>query len=120
MQMYPELTKQQYDGINSLVEAIAKYLAQGVNSNCIDENGKIPEQNVQQLKELGLFGQRIPQEYVGLELNATKYARIAEGTVSDGSASVTLAGHQAIGFKGLLNGGCLPEPNVIEMARFAF
>lgn len=35
----------------------------------------------------------------GLNLNATKYARIAEFTGRDGALSVTLAAHQAIGLK---------------------
>lgn len=35
----------------------------------------------------------------GLELNATKYARLAEVTALDGSIAVTLAAHQAIGLK---------------------
>lgn len=35
----------------------------------------------------------------GLDLNATKYARIAEITGRDGALSVTLAAHQAIGLK---------------------
>jgi len=35
----------------------------------------------------------------GLNLNATKYARIAEVTGRDGALSVTLAAHQSIGLK---------------------
>ena len=51
------------------------------------------------LKELGLFGQQIPEEYGGLGLNATEYARIAEIVSRDGAIGVTLAAHQAIGLK---------------------
>lgn len=35
----------------------------------------------------------------GLNMNATKYARIAEVTGRDGAISVTLAAHQSIGLK---------------------
>jgi acyl-CoA dehydrogenase family protein 9 len=51
------------------------------------------------LKTFGLFGQQIPEKYGGLGLNATEYARLGEATAIDGSISVTLAAHQAIGLK---------------------
>ncbi|XP_069795919.1 complex I assembly factor ACAD9, mitochondrial isoform X1 [Narcine bancroftii] len=54
------------------------------------------------LKQLGLFGQQIPEEYGGLGLSNTMYARLGEITSLDGSIAVTLAAHQAIGLKGIL------------------
>lgn len=65
----------------------------------IDREAKIPDETLKGLKELGLYGQQIPQEYGGLGLGATEYARIAEITSLDGSIAVTLAAHQAIGLK---------------------
>ena len=34
-----------------------------VDSKAIDVNARIDKQTMQQLKDLGLFGQQIPQEY---------------------------------------------------------
>ena len=34
-----------------------------VDSKSIDENAKIPEEVLQALKDLGLFGMLVPQEY---------------------------------------------------------
>lgn len=65
----------------------------------IDKEAKIPPETLQGLKDLGLYGQQIPEEYGGLGLGATEYARIAEITALDGSIAVTLAAHQAIGLK---------------------
>jgi acyl-CoA dehydrogenase family protein 9 len=70
-----------------------------VDSKKIDETGHIPQQTLDQLKAFGLFGQQIPEEYGGLGLNATEYARLGEVTAIDGSIAVTLAAHQAIGLK---------------------
>jgi acyl-CoA dehydrogenase family protein 9 len=70
-----------------------------VDSKKIDAAGHIPQQTIDQLKDFGLFGQQIPQEYGGLGLNATEYARLSEVTAIDGSIAVTLAAHQAIGLK---------------------
>ena len=70
-----------------------------VDSKKIDATGQIPQQTLDQLKAFGLFGQQIPEEYGGLGLNATEYARLGEVTSTDGSIAVTLAAHQAIGLK---------------------
>jgi acyl-CoA dehydrogenase family protein 9 len=70
-----------------------------VDSKKIDADGHIPQQTLDQLKSFGLFGQQIPEEYGGLGLNATEYARLGEVTSIDGSIAVTLAAHQAIGLK---------------------
>lgn len=75
-----------------------------MDSARIDREAKIPEETVQGLKELGLYGQQVPQEYGGLGLGATEHSRIAEITSADGSIAVMLAAHQTIGLKVLA--GC--------------
>lgn len=74
-----------------------------MDSKKIDVDAKIPEEVLKGLKELGLFGQQVPQEYGGLGLNATEYARLQEIISLDGSIAVTLAAHQTIGYKVWLN-----------------
>ena len=70
-----------------------------VDSKKIDQEAKLPESVLSGLKALGLFGQQVPEEFGGLGLNATEYARIAEVVAKDGAIGVTLAAHQAIGLK---------------------
>jgi alkylation response protein AidB-like acyl-CoA dehydrogenase len=43
-----------------------------------DHEDKFPEPIVEQMKELGLFGVTIPEEYVGMGLDLTTYAMIVE------------------------------------------
>jgi alkylation response protein AidB-like acyl-CoA dehydrogenase len=43
-----------------------------------DHEDKFPEQVVEQMKELGLFGVTIPEEYSGMGLDLTTYAMIVE------------------------------------------
>ncbi|XP_072027169.1 complex I assembly factor ACAD9, mitochondrial-like [Amphiura filiformis] len=102
---YPEITLEKFNDINQMVEPIEKFFTEGIDSKAIDHNAKIDDKTLQGLKDLGLFGQQIPQEYGGLELNNTEYARIAEVTSLDGAIAVTLAAHQAIGLKGILIAG---------------
>ncbi|KAF4533144.1 hypothetical protein B566_EDAN007955 [Ephemera danica] len=87
---FPEvLDQEKLQTLNEMMIPIEKYF---------DEKAE----TLNGLKALGLFGQQIPEEYGGLGLGATEFARIGEVTALDGSIAVTLAAHQSIGLKGLL------------------
>ncbi len=73
-----------------------------VDSDMIDRTGDIPEEYVQELREMGAFGIKIPEEYGGLGLSYASYTRaIAMVTSKDGSLTALLSAHQSIG---------LPQP----------
>ncbi|XP_062606402.1 complex I assembly factor ACAD9, mitochondrial-like isoform X2 [Saccostrea cucullata] len=103
--VYPEMTKEELENLNQMVQPVEKFFNEALDSKSIDVNAKIPDEVLQSLKDLGLFGQQIPEEYGGLGLNATEFARLAEITALDGSIAVTLAAHQSIGLKGILIAG---------------
>ena len=69
-----------------------------VDSEEIDRTGHIPEELVQELREMGAFGIKIPVEYGGLGLSQTSYIRAMEMVTSkDGSLTALLSAHQSIG-----------------------
>src|SRR3954470_5392462 len=73
-----------------------------VDSDMIDRTGEIPESYVQELRDMGAFGIKIPTEYGGLGLSYGSYTRaIAMVTSKDGSLAALLSAHQSIG---------LPQP----------
>jgi alkylation response protein AidB-like acyl-CoA dehydrogenase len=73
-----------------------------VDSDMIDRTGDIPESYVQELREMGAFGIKIPTEYGGVGLSYGSYTRaIAMVTSKDGSLAALLSAHQSIG---------LPQP----------
>src|SRR3954469_25637871 len=73
-----------------------------VDSDMIDRTGDIPEPYVQELREMGAFGIKIPTEYGGVGLSYANYTRaIAMVTSKDGSLAALLSAHQSIG---------LPQP----------
>src|SRR5688500_2866294 len=73
-----------------------------VDSDMIDRTGDIPEDYVQELREMGAFGIKIPTEYGGLGLSYTSYVKaMALVTSKDGSLTASLSAHQSIG---------LPQP----------
>ena len=75
---------------------------QRVDSDMIDRTGEIPEAYVQELREMGAFGIKIPTEYGGLGLSYASYTRaMAMVTSKDGSLTALLSASQSIG---------LPQP----------
>jgi alkylation response protein AidB-like acyl-CoA dehydrogenase len=73
-----------------------------VDSDMIDRTGEIPEEYVQELRDMGAFGIKIPTEYGGLGLSYTSYVKaMAMVTSKDGSLTALLSAHQSIG---------LPQP----------
>jgi alkylation response protein AidB-like acyl-CoA dehydrogenase len=73
-----------------------------VDSEEIDRTGEIPEALVQELRDMGAFGIKIPAEYGGLGLSQMSYIRAMQLVTSkDGSLTALLSAHQSIG---------LPQP----------
>ncbi len=73
-------------------------LMERVDSEEIDRAGEIPESIVQELREMGAFGIKIPKEYGGLGLSQMSYIRAIEMVTSkDGSITALLSAHQSIG-----------------------
>ncbi|NP_001038772.1 complex I assembly factor ACAD9, mitochondrial [Danio rerio] len=102
---YPEISNEELEELNQFVQPVEKFFNESVDSAKIDREANIPPETLDGLKELGLFGIQIPEEYGGLGLSNTMYARLGEITSLDGSIAVTLAAHQAIGLKGILIAG---------------
>ena len=70
-----------------------------VDSSAMDKAAHIPDEVLDKLRELGLFGIQVPEQYGGLGLGATEFSRLAEVYSIDGGIATTLAAHQCIGFK---------------------
>lgn len=69
-----------------------------VDSEEIDRTGEVPEALVQELRDMGAFGIKIPKEYGGLGLSQMTYIRAMELVTSkDGSLVALLSASQSIG-----------------------
>lgn len=102
---YPEISNEELEELKQFVSPVERFFTEEVDSAKIDREAHIPPETLNGLKELGLFGIMVPEEFGGLGLSNTIYARLAEITALDGSIAVTLAAHQAIGLKGILIAG---------------
>lgn len=68
------------------------------------ENHPVPPDNIlNKIRDLGLFGLIIPEQYEGMGLSVSGYARVLEDLAVLGTAvGVTIGAHQSIGMKALL------------------
>ena len=69
----------------------------------IEEQGRIPQEMLQKMREIGLFGISIPETYGGMGFNLWEYLKTIEEMVKQ-DISVVLASlaHLSIGVKGVL------------------
>jgi alkylation response protein AidB-like acyl-CoA dehydrogenase len=99
---YPAMPPDQVELVAPICDAIDKYMA-SIDPRKLDRAGEMPKELIQSLREMGLFGLIVPEEYGGLGLSNTGYARVMQELAGfDGSVTVTLGAHSSIGFKGLL------------------
>jgi alkylation response protein AidB-like acyl-CoA dehydrogenase len=69
-----------------------------VDHQAIERDGKIPDDVLQRLREIGAFGIKIPQEYGGLGLSQASYNRaISLFSTRVSAIGVLLSAHQSIG-----------------------
>lgn len=97
---YPEASAGPWDDV---VQAIERFATDRVDAKKIDEEAKIPPELLDEMKQMGLFGMIIPEEFGGFGLSATGYAKAMGAMVKcDASLAITIGAHQSIGIKALL------------------
>lgn len=103
---YPTLSEEEKEFGKEMVDAIAKYIENGIDSAKMDEDGKIPEEVLKELADLGLYGLGVEEEYGGMNLSYSLYARVfSEISKNDASIATMLGAHQSIGYRSLINEG---------------
>ncbi len=95
---FPEQSAEDRAAGDALLEPLAKFLAEKVDADLIDEQKEIPDEVINGLRDMGLFGIKIPREYGGLEMSQVNYNRIIQLVASHcASTAVLLSAHQSIG-----------------------
>ena len=95
---YPTMDPADLERARPFMERLERFLAERVDSDRIDREGKIPRDVIQGLRDIGGFGIKIPQEYGGLGLTQTGYTHaIAMVTSVDGNLTALLSAAQSIG-----------------------
>jgi len=95
---YPRQTPEDLDKAKPFMERLERFMQEKVDSDAIDAAGKIPQEVIDGLRDIGAFGIKIPEEYGGLGLSQTSYTHaIGMVTSQDGSVTALLSASQSIG-----------------------
>jgi len=101
---YPQIRARDREMLGAMTDAIDQFLGdKAADLKRYDREAEQPEDFIQALRDMGLFGLIIPEEYGGMALSNGAYARVLGQTSShDSSVSLTIGAHSSIGMKGLL------------------
>ncbi|MDQ3556995.1 MAG: acyl-CoA dehydrogenase family protein [Gemmatimonadota bacterium] len=105
---------------DAYVARLRRFMEERVDSDEIDRTGELPEDIVQELRELGAFGMKIPEEYGGVGLSQVGYGRaVGMVTSKDGNLTALLSAHQSIGLPQPLKMFGTPEQKKKYLPRLA-
>ncbi|KAL3321299.1 hypothetical protein Ciccas_000006 [Cichlidogyrus casuarinus] len=97
------LSSERVEFISQMIDPVEKFLATENDPYKNDETEKFDPKTVEGLKELGAFGLQVPEEYDGVGLCNTEYARVVSIVgLTDLALGIFLGSHQSIGYKGIL------------------
>lgn len=95
---HPESKIEEEERAREFLNRLGNFMRTRVDSDAIDREGKIPEEVVQELRDMGAFGIKIPREYGGLGFSQLTYNRANELISSqDGNIAALISAHQSIG-----------------------
>ena len=101
---YPKMSARDAELLGAIVDSIDGFLdAHTKEFKHWDRDAHQPAEFIQGLRDMGLFGLIIPEEYGGMALSNAGYARVLQQTSRhDSSVSLTVGAHSSIGMKGIL------------------
>ncbi len=101
---FPQFADEEKELLGMVLDSVDRFLEDKQNDfRRWDEAGQQPEEFIQGLRDLGLFGLIIPEEHGGIGLSNAGYSRVLQqSSRHDSSASLTIGAHSSIGMKGLL------------------
>jgi len=101
---YPKMKDDEKETLKTMCQSVESLLG-GRNEDFRkwDRAGEFPEEFIQQLREYGMFGLVIPEQYGGLGLSASAYSRMTQELGKyDAATAITVGAHSSIGMRGLL------------------
>lgn len=101
---FPQVSSEKEEMLRMVLDSVDRFLEDRQDDyRKWDTDGEQPEDFIQNLRDLGLFGLIIPEEYGGIGLSNAGYSRVLQQSSRyDSSVSLTIGAHSSIGMKGLL------------------
>jgi very long chain acyl-CoA dehydrogenase len=99
---YPEPEADDLETLGMVVSPFESFMQNENDPAKNDETGDVDPAVAEALKPMGAYGMMVPEEYGGVGLNSTGYARLVEVVGSqDLGLGIFLGAHQSIGYKGI-------------------
>ncbi|HEU0055363.1 MAG TPA: acyl-CoA dehydrogenase family protein, partial [Longimicrobium sp.] len=103
---YPRISEDEDRRVAAFLAELRAYLDAHVDREWIDEHESVPDEVIDGLRRLGLFGISIPREYGGMGLSQSAYCRVFEMVTGyDVGLAIILGVHLSIGTKGIVLAG---------------
>jgi alkylation response protein AidB-like acyl-CoA dehydrogenase len=101
---YPEMKRAEKETLEQVIASVNQLLGpREKDFREWDVRAELPKAFIQELREFGLFGLVVPEEYGGLGFGSAAYSRaLQEISKHDGSVALTVGAHSSIGMRGLL------------------
>jgi acyl-CoA dehydrogenase family protein 9 len=101
---FPEIASKDAETLRQVITSVAQLLGpKEKDFRAWDVAGAMPASFIEELKQFGLFGMVVPEEFGGLGFGSAAYSRaLQEVSRYDGSVAATIGAHQSIGMRGLL------------------
>lgn len=101
---FPQMKKEEKETLKTLMDSLSSWLkGRDAEFRKWDEKGEMPAAFVQEMREMGLFGLIVPEDFGGLGLTSTAYSRVLQELVRyDASIALTAGAHSSIGMRGLM------------------
>ncbi len=101
---FPQVPDKDAETLRQVLASLAQLLGpKEKDFRAWDVAGELPPAFIEELKQFGLFGMVVPEEFGGLGFGSTAYSRaLQEVSRYDGSVAATIGAHQSIGMRGLL------------------
>lgn len=101
---FPKTKPAEAEALKALVESLGSWLkGKDKDFREWDVKGELPKAFIQEMRDFGLFGLVVPEEFGGMGFSSTAYSRsLQELAKYDGSLALTAGAHSSIGMRGLL------------------
>ena len=101
---FPKMKQEEGEAVKALIDSLGSWLkGREKDFRDWDVKGEQPKAFINEMKEFGLFGLIIPEEFGGMGFSSTAYSRsLQELARHDGSLALTAGAHSSIGMRGLL------------------
>ncbi|KAA3614615.1 MAG: acyl-CoA dehydrogenase [Calditrichaeota bacterium] len=100
---FPQQDKEETENLQMILQAWQEFARDNVDPVEIDKNAEIPKEVLDGMKEIGLFGLPVSDEYEGAGVSKTSYCRVFEEICRyDSGIAVMFGAHASIGTNGIV------------------